>query len=530
MKKLTAALLTAVLLLINIAGAEGGAAELEAVYASTAGYTAARAASPKPGSVGGEWAVIGLARGGYDVPDGYFGSYYKALCGTLRENNGVLHDRKYTEYSRAVLAVAAIGGNPADVAGYNLLEPLADYDKTVRQGINGAIFALIAIGSGDYGEGAEVAAAGKRYFELILASQLEDGGFSLSGRAPSEPDVTAMALCALSVFKGTEAADAAADRALAFLSAAQNDDGGYSSFSQNNCESAAQAVIALCALGIPGDDARFVKNGNSLTDNLLQYCSDGGFSHVPGGNADMMAAEQGLCALAAAVRLAGGKKSLYDMTDVTAHSYEEAENGGLADRHSEVEIPPVLYSDKVFSDIESHPCREAVLALAQRGIISGRTEAAFDADSTMTRAELSAVVVRALGLSGSGCGFSDVSVDDWFYEYVSAAAEYGIVNGISAEEFAPGGTITRQEAAVMLTRAARLCGLNTEIDSETQRNILSVFADYTTAADWAAPSLAFCCGNGILIDEETELLPHKNAARAEIAVMLYNVLKRAGLI
>ena len=95
-----------------------------AQYEKTAGYVAKTVASPGFGSIGGDWAVLGLARGGADVKSGYFEGYYERLESYVKACGGVLHKRKYTEYSRVALAVTAIGKDARDVAGYNLLLPL----------------------------------------------------------------------------------------------------------------------------------------------------------------------------------------------------------------------------------------------------------------------------------------------------------------------------------------------------------------------------------------------------------------------
>lgn len=84
------------------------------------------------------------------VPQSYWDNYYSNLENYVKAHNGVLHSRKYTEYSRVVLALTAIGKEPSNVAGYNLLTPLGDYDKTIQQGINGPIWALLALDSGNY--------------------------------------------------------------------------------------------------------------------------------------------------------------------------------------------------------------------------------------------------------------------------------------------------------------------------------------------------------------------------------------------
>lgn len=82
----------------------------------------------------------------------------------------------------------------------------------------------------------------------------------------------------------------------------------------------------------------------------------------------------------------------------------------------------------------------------------------------------------------------------------------------------------------MTARAAKLCGMNTESDEASQRDILAAFTDYTRVADWAREALAFCYSNGILPDEEIEINPQENVTREDIAQMLYNMLDAASLL
>ena len=87
---------------------------------------------------------------GAEVPEDYYDRYYAAVERLVEEKDGVLHARKYTEYSRVILAVTALGKDARNVAGYDLTIPLGDYDKTVWQRLNGPIWALIALDSRDY--------------------------------------------------------------------------------------------------------------------------------------------------------------------------------------------------------------------------------------------------------------------------------------------------------------------------------------------------------------------------------------------
>lgn len=288
----------------------------------TAGYLQAQIAAPGTGSVGGDWLIFGLARSGVKVPQKYFDAYYENVEAAVREKNGVLSDRKYTEYSRTVLALTAIGKNPADVAGFDLLKPLADFEQVTRQGINGTIFALLALDSGNYeipeNPDAAVQATRQMYVDELLARALPDGGWTLTGGEP-DVDITAMTLQALAKYRDQADVTAAVERGLAVLSSLQEPDGGYVSWGSSNSESVAQVLVALTELGVPLDDERFTKNGITVEDALLRFAQENGaFVHVRDGSGgdDEMATEQAFYALAAIHRAETGETTLYDMTDV----------------------------------------------------------------------------------------------------------------------------------------------------------------------------------------------------------------------
>lgn len=276
-------------------------------------------AEPTFGSVGGEWLVMGLARSGLEIPGEYYEAYFQNLSAYAAQQGGVLHAKKYTEYSRVILAVTAIGQDPADVGGFNMLQPLADFEQTVFQGINGPIFALLALDSGNYGIPGNVAdstqATRDLYVDYIINAQLPEGGWSLMG-GEAEIDLTAMALQALAKYQDRKDANQAVEKGLAILSERQNENGGYqySAAEQVSSESVSQVIVALTELGIDLDDPRFVKNGKTLLDGLLQFRQeDGGFSHLIDGETDLLATEQAFYALVAACRRVQGESSLYRM-------------------------------------------------------------------------------------------------------------------------------------------------------------------------------------------------------------------------
>ena len=293
----------------------------ERAYQGASAYLAKTVSAPTVASIGGEWTVLALSRGGADFdPAAYLASLEK----TLQETNGVLSSRKYTEYSRVILALSALGEDARNVAGYDLTAPLGDYDKMVAQGVNGAIFALLALDCADYPMpcNAEAATPATRqmYVDCILSAQRADGGWSLKADAArADPDLTAMALQALSKYQQHSSVSKAINAALVCLSALQNSDGGFSSSGTANAESCAQVLLALSELGIDSDDSRFVKSGCTALDALLTYqTADGGFCHTADGGTNLMATEQAACALAALVRAQNGQSSFYRMNETAA--------------------------------------------------------------------------------------------------------------------------------------------------------------------------------------------------------------------
>lgn len=411
-----AALILAFSVLFSLAVPTFAASSVQSEVQSSAAFMLSSVKSPEVGSIGGEWAVIGLARSGYSVPADYYDEYYTRVEKYVKNCSGVLHERKYTEYSRVILALTAIGRDPSKVAGYNLLMPLGDFEKTIWQGLNGPIWALIALDSGNYeipkNPAAKTQATRQLYIDEILNSQMKDGGWSLTGTGDSDVDISAMALQALAKYQDQKAVKTATDKALTYLSKAQDSKGGYASWGTTNVESVAQVVVALCELGVSLDDSRFVKSGHTLTENLLSFRqSNGGFYHVLDGSDgnNQMSSEQGFYALVAIDRAANGQNSLYRMSDVAKNTSKPATSVSKGNVDASVSVPGVTAPGTTFSDIKNHANKAAIEELASRGIINGMGKGTFAPNKTMTRAEFAAIVTRALGLAAKDTkAFTDV--------------------------------------------------------------------------------------------------------------------------
>ncbi len=466
---------------------------------SAADYILKNVQSPTVSSIGGEWGVIAAVRGEALNAAVFKEKYTENAKKVLTENSGVLSSRKYTEYSRAVLGLTAAGEDAQSFCGFDLTAPLLDREKVSFQGTNGVIWAIIALSCRDFAKNtAEIENAKGDYIKTLLSLQNSDGGWSLSKNMQSQPDITAMALCALSL---NNAGGENCEKALSCLSAMQKESGGFESYGEENAESAAQAAVALLSLGISFDDPRFVKNGNVLSALNKYALSGGAYKHNLSGSENLMATEQAALALAALRRAENKKTALYDMRDI------------------KIKAAPV------FSDIENSPARSAIEALYERKIISGKGNGIFDPDGLVTRAEIAAMLVRAASLSGGGSiPFSDVSGEDWFFGAVSAAYENGIVTGVSQTLFAPFDNVTRAQLAALASRLASVKGENTDLSEEGIYAAISKYADFESTPQYARAPLAFLCEKGIFPLSNGGLSPGGSATRAEVALVIYGLL------
>ena len=172
-------------------------ADVQPVLSAALAHQAA--AVPSPG-YGDEWTVLGLARGGYFAVDSdYFARYYADVASKAPEltaasgKAGALNAYKSTDNSRVILALSAIGRDATQVGGCDLTAPYTDFAWVRNQGINGPVFALLALDSRNYLSGSAVR---RQCVDEILAAELSGGGWAMNGAA-ADPDVTAMVLQAL---------------------------------------------------------------------------------------------------------------------------------------------------------------------------------------------------------------------------------------------------------------------------------------------------------------------------------------------
>ena len=305
-------------------------------YAGAKAYIQSAVSAPVVSYLFGEWAVLGQARAKVPLSEAYIAAYYEKVVAYVQKNmgaDGVLVDPEsrnptVTDNERIILALTAIGKDPANVGGKNLLAALQDKDimkvtDTSDTDINGLVMGLLALNSRNYTSDTSW------LVQAVLAQQNEDGSWSASAdtKPASDVDMTAMALQALAPYYkdgGNETVNTALNKALQWLS------DKYKGTGYTSAESCAQVVIALSALNLDANtDARFTKTveGKTLSvlGNLLQYrvAKNGGFKHQFADKAvNEMATEQALCAMAAYARFTEKANALYDMTDAAcAHRF-----------------------------------------------------------------------------------------------------------------------------------------------------------------------------------------------------------------
>ena len=105
------ALILALSLLLTACGGGEEKWNANALAEQTAALLLEKNPEPIPGPLGGEWLVLGMCRLGYDLPEGWIDGYRHKLERYVTDCGGILHDRKYTEYSRVILTVTAMGGD-----------------------------------------------------------------------------------------------------------------------------------------------------------------------------------------------------------------------------------------------------------------------------------------------------------------------------------------------------------------------------------------------------------------------------------
>lgn len=452
-----------------------------------------------------EWQVFGLARSGEQLAS----TYKQSLMSKVKNNSGDF--RKITDLEKTILVLGSLGEDCRDIEGYNLIEKLYNSDEIGKQGNNGVIFALIALDSRQYEIPVDAKWTREKIKQEIIKAQNSGGGFPLITGDSSDVDITAMALQALAPYKEEKEIKPVIEKALKYLQNIQNANGHFSAYGQENSESLSQVIIALTSLGIdPATDTRFIKEGKSLLDLLMEYQVEGkSFAHTKSGGANSMATEQALMALVSYQNFKAGKPSLYTLSKVEVKAVENKETDITKPSTESKQIVDLSkYQDA--DQISSWAKEEFTQAIAE-GIISGYGDT-IKPKQEVSRAEFTSMLIRILNdlqVGESENKFKDVESSAWYAEDVLKAYSNGLVNGVSAETFEPMTQISREQVAVILARV---------LNTETTESAIS-FKDENTVSPWARNAIKEIAAQEVFKGYEDGTFKPKQKVSREVAAI-----------
>ena len=175
-----------------------------------------------------------------------------------------------------------------------------------------------------------------------------------------------------------------------------------------------------------------------------------------------------------------------------------------------------------FTDISEYPWAvSAIEALFDKKVINGIGDNKFGPEGNVKREEFVKMCALAfeLPLEEQECDFADVNEADWFYNYITACKNSGIISGISENQFGVGSYITRQDIAVILYRCASYAGIEFNMEKTD-------FSDFDIISDYAAEAVSYLSGAGIINGmDDNSFTPHDYATRAQAAKLIYGILE-----
>ncbi len=186
----------------------------------------------------------------------------------------------------------------------------------------------------------------------------------------------------------------------------------------------------------------------------------------------------------------------------------------------------VKSNEKDFTDIASKSAemQNAIRYLASKGIINGTSETTFSPDGSISRAEIAALIVRALGKldSTATANFKDVTTADWYYTAAASSQKNGIINGYSDNTFKGKNPIIKQEIVAVAARV-----LKNEMNYKEPTNTQTYLAKYSdTVAGWAQPEVALATRENLIVYRvDGTFSGAKNMTRGDAAIIIYRLFQ-----
>ncbi len=162
-----------------------------------------------------------------------------------------------------------------------------------------------------------------------------------------------------------------------------------------------------------------------------------------------------------------------------------------------------------------------IKAIVEKGLMNGISETEFAPDKDLTRGMFVTILHRVEGepKAENGVTFKDVPADQYYAKAIEWASANGIVNGISETEFAPDVEVTRQQMAAMLARYAAYKKIEVSAEGDVTYTDSDQIADYAKNAVNIAKKLGILIGNA-----DGSFAPNRNATRAEAATLFIRLI------
>ncbi|TBL81031.1 cadherin-like beta sandwich domain-containing protein [Paenibacillus thalictri] len=215
---------------------------------------------------------------------------------------------------------------------------------------------------------------------------------------------------------------------------------------------------------------------------------------------------------------------------IPSYFEQEGEAAVVTIRSPHDSVYTVVQANKTFEDVKGHWAQTAIESLASKLVVDGVTKTDFAPNAPITRAEFAALLIRSFGISANDRGkpFSDVKPDDWFAANVQAAVKAGLVEGFEDGTFRPNAPITREQMAVMISKALKFAGYSgsSPESKAVQGQPIARFTDASTISGWAKEAVNLSVQAGV-INGRTDAIfaPGSNATRAEAVEMLDRMLR-----
>lgn len=181
-----------------------------------------------------------------------------------------------------------------------------------------------------------------------------------------------------------------------------------------------------------------------------------------------------------------------------------------------VEEAAAQKNEILLTDIAGHWAEKSIEKMVALGAIKGYPDETFKPDSTITRAEFATALKKAFGLESNNPKVYTDTAGHWSKDYVGAAAACGVVSGYDNSRFGPDDPITREQMAVLVTKAAKLL-------APTKK---AVFTDSANISGWAGDAVSAAAENGIIKGyPDNTYGPNEIATRAEAVTVILNALE-----